>query len=292
MTRVVLISALLLFNCAAIDAATVTRHGISIEYDPAAFVETFCVEKAPKPRPRNHPPRIERDFTPAELTFVLRSPSDIGGAQLSFTPTSHRNTAYFNEAYPDLAPEIERLKEILQARPALPRLDENKRPIDPLSQHPVYLISKVQYFDFPWGSAIGFLHFDAQDEGNAAGYDPIFGWSRLGYYLHGLTTDERFYVNGSLDVVLPELERGENKRMNERPTLGDAYAAYLTRATRLMERSPDESFNPSLAVLHNLMTSLRIGPRQARPEKWHRFRNRRKIALAPLPVRESLEKPR
>ena len=108
-----------------------------------------------------------------------------------------------------------------------------------------------------------------------------FGWTRLHYQIHGLTADDRFYVSGRLDVLHPELERRENKRLEKQPLGGDDYAAYLKRATRLTERSREESFSPSLTVLHKMMGSLTVDPKQARPEKWHRFRLRRGRALEP-----------
>lgn len=269
-----------LYSFAAVGAATVTRHGVTIEYEPALVSEAFCHEKAAKPRPRNQPPRIERDFTPAELTFVLRSRLQIGSVHLSLSPTTHRSVDYFNQAYPDLAPNLRRLRQLLRDRPRLPELDERRRPIDPLSQHPVYLISKVRYFDFPWGSAIGFLQFDAQDAGNPAGFDPGLDLSRLSYLIYGLTADERFHVTGSLDVVHPKVERRESKRLLANRSLSDdQYGAYLDRATRLMEQGTDESFSPPLTVLHKVMASVAIDATKARPEKWHRFRNRHKITL-------------
>jgi hypothetical protein len=270
---------LLLYNCVAIDAATVTRYGVSIDYDPAFFSEVFCNESPRTPRTRNHVPKPEDHFTPGELTFVLKSPSKIGSAIVTLTPTTHRNAEYFNQAYPDIAARIRTLKDLLRKHRALPQIDENRRPIHPIWQHLVYLISKVSYFDFPWGSAIGLLEFDDQTFGHAAGYDAQFGWSRLDYAMYGLTADERFYVSGNLDVVHPELERRENKRLGSRSFGDPEYYAYLERATRLTERRPDESFSPSLTVLQQLIGSIKIDATQARPEKWHRLRDRRKITI-------------
>ena len=272
---------LFVYSGVAVAAATVSRHGVSMEYDPQMVLEAVCSEKAAKPRPPNHPSRIERDFTPAELTFSLVSRSKIGGASVSLSPTTHRNVDYYDQAYPDLAPEIEKLKQLLRDRPRHPERDKHRRTIHPLSQHPYYLISKVRYFDFPWGSAIGFLNFDAQDAGNPAGFDPQIEWTRLGYNIYGLTGDGRFYVSGSLKVVHPELERGENKRLLINGDVrGDEYNAYLDRATRLMEQAADESFSPHLTVLHKLMSSISFDAKHARPEKWHRFRDRRRITPA------------
>ena len=266
----------------SIDAATVSRHGVSIDYDAAAYSQVFYNEWVRRPRPRRHVSQGPGDhFTPGELSFVFKAPSPAGSVLVRLTPTSHRSADYFNDTYPHASAEIRKLKELLRDRPAHPEIGASGERIDPVSKHSAFLVSKVQYFDFPWGSAIGFLHFSAQDEGAAAGFDPQFGWTRLHYYMHGLTADDRFYVSGTLDVVHPELERRENKRFEKQPPVGAEYAAYLKRATRLTERSREESFSPSLTVLHKLMGSLTIDPKQALPDKWHRFRIRRGIALEP-----------
>lgn len=283
---------LLLCVLVSTQAATVSRHGVSIEYDPATFSEVFCNEWARSPRPRTHVWGPGDHFRSGELNFVFSNPSTRASVIVSLTPTAHRSHDYFEKTYPHIAARIRVLKDVLRERRPLPQLDENRRPIHPIWQHAVYLVSKVRYFDFPWGSAIALLEFDAQDGGNVAGYDPRIESSRLNYAMYGLTADQRFYVSSSLDVVHPELERREHKRLLHDSVSDAEYDAYLRRATRLTEQSRDETFSPPLTVLHNVMSSVTLDAKQARPDKWHRFRNRRKIALAPLPVRESLEKPR
>lgn len=264
-----------LSNCVAAAEGTAKRHGVSIEYDTAEFPEAVWMEEAAKPRPRNHVPRHDDYFRPPSLTIRLRTAAKIGHASVKLTSTAHRTVQYFDEAYPDTAGEIRKLKELLRDRPAHPEIDAKGETVHPVSQGPAHLVSKVRYVDFPWGSAIAFLEFSAQDFGPAAGFDAAFGWTRLNYYMYGLTADERYYVCGTLDVVLPELERGENKRIAEEHVTNDEYFAYLKRATRLMEQRPHESFSPSLSVLHKLMATLTINPKEARLQTWHRFRDRK-----------------
>jgi hypothetical protein len=272
---------LLLWMRPASHAATVARHGASLDYDPAAFKEVYCFEWGRSPRPREHVPQPDDHFRSGELTFVLKTLSPTGSINVSLTPTTHRNAEYFKNTYPHISAEIAAVSDLLRDRPALPRIAENRQPQHPVLQHPVYLISKVRFFDYPWGSAIGLLEFDAQDSGNVAGIDPRFGWSRLAYTMYGLTADRRFYVNARMDVVHPELERGDNRRLVSELVSEAEYDAYLRRATRLMERSADEAFSPSLAVLHQVVSSLRINSKEALPEKWHRMRGRRKIEIEP-----------
>lgn len=279
--RILTAFALLLCISVEIEAATVTRHGVSIEYDPAMFSEVFCNEWARSPRPRPHVWGPGDDFRSGELDFVFKTPSPIGSVIVSLTPTAHRSPEYFDQTYPHIAARIRALKDVLRERRPLPQRDENRRAIHPIWQHAVYLVSRLRYFDFSWGSATALLEFDAQDAGNVAGYDPGIESSRLSYAMYGLTADQRFYVSGSLDVVHPELERREHKRLLNDSVSDAEYDAYLDRATRLTEQSREESFSPSLTVLHNLMGSLTIDPQQARPDKWHRFRTRRGIAMKP-----------
>ena len=180
MKRTLTACALLVCIVVSIDAATVSRHGVSIQYDPGAFSEVFYNEWVRSPRPRRYVSQQPGEhFKPGDLSFVFKGPPPVGSVIVSLTPTSHRSADYFKETYPHASAEIRKLKELLRGRPANPEIGASGERIHPVSEHSAFLVSKVQYFDFSWGSAIGFLHFSAQDEGAAAGFDPQFGWTRL-----------------------------------------------------------------------------------------------------------------
>lgn len=160
---------------------------------------------------------------------------------------------------PQAAQVIQRLQELLAARPAEP---EGAIPLLPIFNAAQMLRAQVQYVDFQNGTGVRFLtQYDQA-------YLPINN-HELFYTFQGLTADGAYYVSAILPVAASFLPEDENPETAP-PEGGLAFPAftasdfeaqalaYLQAMTQKLDEAPGGEFTPDPAALDALIRSLQV----------------------------------
>ena len=144
---------------------------------------------------------------------------------------------------------LERLRNVLAARPVVP---EGDLPMLPIVMGTQMVRTQVQYLDFATGSGIRYVTATGLDQ------SPLDG--ALFYTFQGLTTDGAYYIAAHFPVsgVLPVSEAMNTEQYN---AFVARYDDYLAEVTAQLEAATPQSFSPNLATLDHLAASMNvIGP--------------------------------
>ena len=150
------------------------------------------------------------------------------------------------EIAPSVADKIDRLKNLLAARP-----DSPEPPLPYLLSVPAgqVIAARIHYLEFKNGSGIVYLTQFAQD------ISPVNNYS-LFYTFQGITNDGRWYVTAALPVNHPLLPADSN--IENYDAFAENYENYLADTKTLLESQPAESYTPNLNLLDELFRSLRV----------------------------------
>lgn len=276
-----------LLTCGQLVAAepqTIGAHGVSLAYDPAAFTTVKMRERAAKPAKADYPANVfaVAETFPAHLVIAMRTRYQHYGG-VTVLPAGGERPERYAKAYPRVAEQIQALEQLLKERPKIPKgrseggWQAQDLPTLRFKNAGQTFLSKVECLTFGWGSAVAYLSQYAQDASDwAVGYN-------LAYEIHGLTSDGAICVSAEFEVAHRLAPGNEQKRSVEELTgknLNDRqYADYLSRMEGLLDAQPNESFQPPLNSIHDLLNGIEF--RGAKPGRWDsRFKDR-EITLSP-----------
>ena len=256
------------------QARTLTANGVSLTFDQRDFERVQVSEDASK--------HIIAEFQPASLYFHFRNSDDQrSGGSIAIYPLRDRRRD-IAAAFPYFSKSTRELAELLQQRPKLPLRDSDgatrELPTITAQYAGQIFISHVEYLDFPWGAGIGWLKQYSQDLG------PYAVGSRLNYEVSALDRTNRFAVTAYFNITHPDLAHvKEDEYVTFAKDITDKkYVAYLNRMQRSLDRKPDGSFRPSLALIKRLLESVEFGA--ADPSDWNsRFKGRKVATVNAAP---------
>jgi hypothetical protein len=251
------------FNVLA-EEKTISQDGVSLTYDKSIFSKVEIVEVRKQPLPDPHD---RLNVHPANLLFLFYADSEYAGS-IKLYPLEDRSVEQLKTAYPELSTRAATLKRLLAERPTLSRREPDGTPKEiPTIQNQMadqYFLSHARYFDFSWGSGVGFLVQYAQD---ASEY--VVG-SRLKYQLEGITADNKIGVSAYFNVSHPDLPPTEKDGIvvdkTGEPIGEKAYMKYLRQMESFLDGKSGATFHPPLDAIDKLVGSLRI--ENADPAGW------------------------
>jgi len=112
-----------------------------------------------------------------------------------------------------------------------------------------FVKAQEAYLDFGSGSGVRFI----SQYGQAA--SPI-GWPHLFYTYQGLTADGSYYVSAILPVSHPSLPHPDDVTMDQE--FYDDFMNYAAQTSAQLDGEPADSFNPSLLLLDEMVSSLQV----------------------------------
>ena len=200
--------------------------------------------------PASPDPQTPTGPVPEYMEITFQNYDEASG----WTPTGPFINVYPTVTFPEdpsapYARDLQRLREVLAARPTPPESDLPMLPIVTASQ---LLRSRVEYLEFENGAGIRYL--------TAAGLDvsPLSD-GVLFYTFQGLTNDGAYYIAAVFPLVsdvLPSTPEPMDAEQYE--TFVAGYDAYLADITAQLEAAPLQSFAPDLMALDGLFASLTI----------------------------------
>jgi len=145
---------------------------------------------------------------------------------------------------------IEDLRQVLAARPSV--APEKGLPFLPFWNAAQMLRVKITYLDFANGAGIRYLSQYGQDAA------PINN-KYLFYTFQGLTSDGRYYISAILPVANPVLPPDDSVIPGgDYAKFSDNFAGYLKDMELTLNSQPDDSFQPHLTLLDNLVKSIKV----------------------------------
>ena len=268
----------------AAELQTIGAHGVSLAYDPRPFASVRMLERAAKPA---KPGDASEPFSgatalPAHLLITVCTPDQRCGG-VTIVPTGGKRQRRFVQEYPRVAAHTLALEQLLNERPKIPEARTGSTwqardlPTLRFKNAGQTFLSKVEYLTFGWGSAVAYLSQYAQDASDwAIGYN-------LSYEIHGLTSDGAIAISAEFDVGHRLAPGNEQKRSVEELTgklLSErGYTDYLSRMERLLGAQPNESFQPPLNSLQEVLNGIEFY--KAKPRRWHSQFKDREITLSP-----------
>jgi hypothetical protein len=235
---------------------TISQDGVSLSYETAMFTKVKIVELKKEPLPNPHD---RLNVHPANLLFVFYKNSQYTGS-IELYPLQDSSVKDLRAAYPELPERVVALTRMLHDRSVLPQRYPSGDPKEiPTIQNQMagqYFLSHARYFDFSWGSGVGFLVQYAQDASEYA------VGSRLDYQIEGLTADGKIAVSAYFDVGHPNLPPIEKDGIvtdkNGEPIGEQAYMKYLRQMEKFLDEKSESTFQPSLTSIQALVGSLRF----------------------------------
>lgn len=164
-------------------------------------------------------------------------------------PLTDPSVADFAKSYPTINLAAMKLRKLLKAHS--PRFRFNNDLFDlPYNNATGAIQSRVEYLQFKNGNGVMFLTQYSQE----LHPNPVNN-EELTCNFQGLSTDGKYYVAARLTITHPSLPKGidftdkirrDNKRL------------YLKKQERLLNTYAEDSFQPSLRTLKQLITSISI----------------------------------
>lgn len=112
--------------------------------------------------------------------------------------------------------------------------------------------AQVSYFDFQYGSGIRFLTMFGQD------IYPVDN-TNLFYTYQGITQDGKYYISAIIPITLTGLpDDGSVLIGDDYSEFYDNWDSYLANVLRFQGEQSLDSFNPSLHLLDEMITSILI----------------------------------
>ena len=221
-------------------------EGISFSFSPAIAESARC-ETIPEYNPG--PPRMEFDIWPTHYRCNVDLSAEwaqLGSLAIYVFPVEE----YL--AISEFAGiNINRLEEILINRPCMID-DEPFFPVWPV----VPVISVwVAYFDFQSGTGVRYLTYITGE---------IFPFDNkdLTYTYQGITGDGRYYISAIAPITSPILPDDAHELYTEDDFDYDAFynywENYLSNITQSLGEQPLDSYNPSIALLDEIISSIVI----------------------------------
>jgi len=156
----------------------------------------------------------------------------------------------FQQISDQAAKVIEELRQVLATRPSV--APEQGLPFLPFWNAAQLLRTKIAYLDFANGSGVRYLTQYGQD---AAPINNTY----LFYTFQGLTADGKYYISAILPAANPILPP-DNSIIpgGDYGKFTDNFAGYLKDIEFALNSQPDDSFQPHLTLLDNLVKSIKV----------------------------------
>lgn len=222
----------------------VLYNGIAFSYDssiadgvtPSTMAaEIFGEDAMPG---ANHPAYDEFDFYGYALSDTFHTP------KISVYPVDE-----YTGIDPVVGDIVTELKSVLASKPA--QSPPEGMPFMPRFPAAQFMASNIRYLDFQNGSGVRYLTQYGQ-----AIY-PVSNYS-LFYTFQGLSSDGAYYLAAVLPVSHAMLPADDSIPNDDFAAFEANFQNYLVDTTNQLNAQPDESFNPSLALLDGMMQSFKI----------------------------------
>ena len=169
--------------------------------------------------------------------------------QIFIFPTSDPSDTRFDEEFPTVRQAVDDLNKLLGRRagsltesiPFLPWADERQ-----------LFVGRKRLVRFRDGRGVLFLTQYDQEE------SPINN-EFLVYTFQGLTDDNAWYVSAVFPVAAPGIPA--SGRVENAATFGGGYEAYVKQTAEKLNKLTAKKFTPDLALLEEIIRSLKVGPR-------------------------------
>lgn len=238
----------------------VKHAGVSFYYNTADFAGVE-VKNKPKKTAQDISAGVPVGIAPEHFRFNLKDkrplPALKKGARYFYPtcsficviPLKDSSVKDFAGAYPGLHSAALHLRKTLRERPNKLKILEPVHDI-PFNNAAQSILSKFQYVDFRSGSGILFLTQYSQEMKP----NPVNN-EELTLNFQGLTKAGRYYIAARLAITHPSLPAGIDFTGGiER----DKQHLYLRKAEKELESMPEESFQPSLKSLKELLFSIHV----------------------------------
>jgi hypothetical protein len=156
------------------------------------------------------------------------------------------SVADFEAINPNIGERLDGLQAALSARP----VDGSGLGVVDFFNAAQFVKAKVAYLDFQNGSGARWLSQYGQ-----AAY-PV-GWPHLFYTFQGFTADGAYFISAILPVTHPSLPLPDEVVMDD--AFYNNFESYAADVSSQLNGEPDESFQPSLTLLDQLVESLTVG---------------------------------
>jgi len=235
----------------------VTYGNITLEYD-AALSKEYLAETVPALPLENKTDKPD-GVAPQHIVITLRdsyagrlhrdTSSLYALPRIFIMPASDPTDPRFDEEFPTVRQAAEDLGKLLGHRagsvtesiPFLPWADERQ-----------LFIGRKKLLRFRNGSGVVFLTQYDQEE------SPINN-RFLVYTFQGLTDDNAWYVSAVFPVRAPGLP--DSGEIGDAAAFRAGYADYLRKTTEALNRLPAKKFTPDLALLEEMIRSLKVASR-------------------------------
>ncbi len=240
----------------------VKQSGISLRFRSNEFGAPSITQQ-PRLTAEENGTDIPIDVGPARMviSFADKRPVHIlskeQSAQLpprsyiSFVPLDDKSVANYAKSYPQVYGTAKELRRVLKERPAEFKPGSQLPDLSSIDEEQE-MHCKVRYIDLPSFSGIAFLAQYTQEENG----DPVNN-EELHFVFQGLTKDGRYYIDARFAITHPSLPK-DVADTNNIPR--DKDNQYLRKAERDLDAFPDESFEPSIVTLKQLLGSISIAP--------------------------------
>jgi hypothetical protein len=243
------------------DLREVKTAGISFIYNTKDFDEVK-IEKVQKATALDSGDGIDEGLSPEHFCFNLKDKRPLPALEqgpryfiptysfICAVPLKDSSVKDFNKAYPNLDAFAADLQKILRERPDNLKDQEDIPDFPPNNASPS-IISRFQYLDFRSGSGMLFL----TQYSNEMQPNPVNN-EELTLDFQGLTKDGRYYVAARFAITNPALPRGIDFTDDIERDLPNYN--YLKKEEKELDGFSEESFQPSLKSLKDLLSSIYI----------------------------------
>jgi hypothetical protein len=224
----------------SVPVPDIVFQGVSFSYDPS-LAENITADVLPEQADEGGP----WWSTPETISFTLNGYA-LPGAFLDARINVY-NVADFTAVNPTVGERLDTLQDILAVRD----VNDDRIAMADVFNAAQFLRTKVAFLDFQNGSGVRFLSQYGQAF-SSVGLPYLF----FGY--QGLTGDGQYFISAIFPVNHPTLPGPESVVLDD--AFAENFENYIAENEASLQGQPDESFQPSLVTLDQLISSLLVEP--------------------------------
>jgi len=225
---------------AAAPAPDIVFQGVSFAYNHS-LAENISAEVLPEQADEGGP----WWSTPETISFLFNGYT-LPGSFLEARIKVY-SVAEFTAVNPTVGERLVTLGDVLAARD----VNDDRIAMADVFNAAQFLRTKVAFLEFQNGSGVRYL----------AQYGQAFsavGWPYLFYGFQGLTNDGQYFISAIFPVNHPSLPNTDTVAIDD--AFAENFESYIAANEVSLAGQPDESFQPSLALLDAMMSSLLVQP--------------------------------
>jgi hypothetical protein len=223
---------------------SVTFEGLNFSFDPAIASSAANSKLEPVGEGQGAPWEIQPETIQSKFEGYAHSGAFTDPVILVYPVQD------FSKLSDTAAQEIDKLRNLLATRPATAPADG--MPFLPIWNAAQMMSTKIDYLDFANGSGVRYL----TQYGQAAA--PINN-TYLFYTFQGLTADGKYAVSAILPVANPILPPDPSIIPgNDYEKFNNEFATYLADIENKLAAQPDDSFQPHLGLLDDMIKTIKI----------------------------------